>query len=231
MFILYCKIQDQFLNLHDRFSLYVVICHTLVIHFLVLRDVIISCVYISNDILFVFMIAVATMDHNNAEILRFIVYLREIGSAWRAGDELRRSLSNSLLYIVDTIARLNDALYSIASYRERKRQQYVDGLSYNEVKKQKITKEHIYTLFRLPGTDDILEINMPHIYIEWCTFPAIKDNWMDRWYMNFDIPPHNNRELPLYFLQNLYAKIVMGIHVNYFDMLGFQGVGRGMPQH
>ena len=23
----------------------------------------------------------------------------------------------------------------------------------------------------------------------------------------------------------------MGKHVNYFDMLGFQGVGRGMPQH
>ena len=52
-----------------------------------LRDVIISCVYISNDILFVFMIAMATMD-NNAEILRFIAHLREIGSAWRGGDEL-----------------------------------------------------------------------------------------------------------------------------------------------
>ena len=51
----------------EMFSLYyVVISHILVIDFLVLRDVIISCVYISNDILFVFMIAVATMD-NNAE--------------------------------------------------------------------------------------------------------------------------------------------------------------------
>ena len=80
------------------------------------------------------MIAVATMDRNNAEILRFIGHLREIGSAWRGGDELRRSLSDSLLSIVDTIARSNDALYSIASYRERKRKQYTDGLSYNEVK-------------------------------------------------------------------------------------------------
>ena len=53
---------------------------SLVIKFLVLRYVIISCVYISNDILFVFMIAVATMD-NNAEILRVIAHLREIGSA------------------------------------------------------------------------------------------------------------------------------------------------------
>ena len=100
-----------------------------------LRDIIISCVYISNDILFVFMIA-----YNNTEILRFISHLREIGSTWRGGDELRLSLSNSLLFIVDTIARSNDALYSIASYMERKRKQYADGLSYNEVKKMKITK-------------------------------------------------------------------------------------------
>ena len=160
---------------------------SLVIPFLVLRYVIISCVYISNDILFVFMITVATMHHNNAEILRFTVHLREIGSVWRAGDELCRSLSNSLLSIVDTITRSNDALYSIASYRERKRQQYANGLSYNEV--LKITKKRIYSLFRLPRMDDIPEINMPHISIEWCTFPPIKDNWMDRLYMVFDIPP------------------------------------------
>ena len=115
--ILYYKIQDQSLNLHDRFSLYV---NSYTVS--VLRYVIISCVYISNDILFVFMIAVATMDHNNAEILRFIVHLRDIGSAWRGGDELCRSLSDSLFSIVDTITRSNDALYSIASYRERKRQ-------------------------------------------------------------------------------------------------------------
>ena len=47
-----------------------------------LRDFIISCVYFSNDVLFVFMIAVATIDHNT-EILRVIGHLREIGSAWR----------------------------------------------------------------------------------------------------------------------------------------------------
>ena len=51
-------------------------------------------------------------------------------------------------------------------YRERKRQEYVDGLSYNEIKKLKITKEHIYTLFRVPGIDDILKSTRPHISIE-----------------------------------------------------------------
>ena len=119
----------------------------------------------------------------------------------------------------------------ITAYKERKRQQYADGLSYNEVKKLKIEKQAIYSLFRLPQTDDIPEINMPHISIEWCTFPPIRDNWMDRWYMVFDITPHNNREVLMYFLQKLYAEFVMGKHVNYFDMLGFQGFGRGMPQH
>ena len=53
---------------------------SIVIQFLVLIYVIISCVYISNDILFVFMIAVATMD-NNDEILRVICHFREIGSS------------------------------------------------------------------------------------------------------------------------------------------------------
>ena len=115
--ILYCKIQDQSLNLHDRNLVYM----SIVIQFSILRDVIIACVYISNDILFVFMIAVATVD-NNVEILRVIGHLREIGSSWRGGDELRYSLSDSLLTIVDTITRSNDALYSISSYRERKRQ-------------------------------------------------------------------------------------------------------------
>ena len=49
--------------------------------------------------------------------------------------------------------------------------------------------------------------------------------------MIFDIPVHNNREVLLYFLQKLYAEFLMGKHVNYFNMLGFQGVGRGMPQN
>ena len=93
---------------------------SLVIQFSVLRYVIISCFYISNDILFVFMIAMATMDRNNVEILRFIGHLREIGSAWRGGDELCHSLSDSLLSIFDTIARSNDSLYRITSYREGK---------------------------------------------------------------------------------------------------------------
>ena len=82
---------------------YVVIFRTLVLHFSFLRDVIIPCVYFSNNILFIFIIAVANMD-NNTEILRVIGHLRDIGSAWMDGDEIRHSFSDSLLTIVDTIA-------------------------------------------------------------------------------------------------------------------------------
>ena len=45
-------------------------------------DISLYHVYYSNDFVFVFMIAVATMDHN-ADILRVIGHLRDIGSALR----------------------------------------------------------------------------------------------------------------------------------------------------
>ena len=93
---------------------YVVICHTLVIHFSVLRDVIISCVYISNDILFLFMIAVATMDLNNAEILRFIGHLREIGSAW--GVEMSSAASCQIHYYLLLIWSQDRMMRCIASH-------------------------------------------------------------------------------------------------------------------
>ena len=155
--------------------------------------------YFSNDVFFVFMIAVATMDQN-VNILRFIGHLRDIGSAWRGGDEIRCSLSALLLNIVDTINKSKDALYSISSYKERKCQEYTDGLSYNEIRKLKITKEHIYSQFRVLGIDDIRETSIPHISIEWCMCQPMRNHWMDRWYMVFYIPSHNNKEVPLYFL-------------------------------
>ena len=121
------------------------------------------------------------------EKLRVISHPREIGFAWRGGGELCRSLSASLLTIVDTIARSNDSLYSIASYRETKRREYAYGLSYNEIKKLKITKEHIYTLFKVSGMDDISDSTMPHISIEWCTFhPLDTIGWIDgTWFLTF----------------------------------------------
>ena len=45
------------------------------------------------------------------------------------------------------------------------------------------------------------------------------------------MPPHNNREIPLYFLWKMYAEFMLGKHINYFDILAFQGIGGGMPQN
>ena len=49
--------------------------------------------------------------------------------------------------------------------------------------------------------------------------------------MVFDEDPHGKRDIPLYFLRKLYAEFILGKHVNYFDILEFHGVGRGMPQN
>ena len=48
--------------------------------------------------------------------------------------------------------------------------------------------------------------------------------------MVFNEDPHGNRDIPFYFLRKFYAEFILGKHVNYFDLLGNQGVGQGMPQ-
>ena len=104
-------------------------------------------------------------------------------------------------------------------------------MSYKDVKKLKITKDMLFSLFRDPSNGTIPPVSKPHISIDWCIEPRIKENWMDRWYMVFDEDPHGNRDIPLYFLRKLYAEFILGKHVNYFDILEFRGVGRGMPQN
>ena len=48
--------------------------------------------------------------------------------------------------------------------------------------------------------------------------------------MVFDKPPCNNVEVPQYFLKKMWAKFVLGFHVNYFDVTEFQGVDFGSTQ-
>ena len=47
--------------------------------------------------------------------------------------------------------------------------------------------------------------------------------------MVFNEDPHGNRDIPLYFLRKLYIESILEKHVNYLEILEFQGVGRGMP--
>lgn len=114
-------------------------------------------------------------------------------------------LASNLDAMIETFSRCNGALHYIATYRDRKRQEYADGISYKEVKKLKMSKQHMFALLRDPQTSEIPNANKRHISIEWYTYQPFIDNCMDRWYMVFDQPPHNNREMPLYFLRKMYA--------------------------
>ena len=48
--------------------------------------------------------------------------------------------------------------------------------------------------------------------------------------MVFDKPPCNNVEVPEYFLRKLWVELLLGFHVNYFDITEFQGVCFGSAQ-
>jgi hypothetical protein len=57
--------------------------------------------------------------------------------------------------------------------------------------------------------------------MDWCIYQPWRDHWMDRWFMVFDKAPNNNMEVPLYFLRKLWAELVIGLHVNYFNITQF----------
>ena len=91
----------------------------------------------------------------NVEILIEIFCLRGISAAFSSGDSIFPSLASIVDAIVDAITISHGVLYDIASYKERKRQEYADGIDYNAIKKLKITKEHIFSLFRDPRMGEI----------------------------------------------------------------------------
>ena len=88
----------------------------------------------------------------NAQIIAHLASLRRLSSSIRGGDHLRESLADALETIKNTIAEAQGDLYNISSYRESKRQYYSDGLSYKDIKALKITKDHLFSLFRDPST-------------------------------------------------------------------------------
>ena len=95
----------------------------------------------------------------NAEILIELSHLRGLSTAFSGGDRIHRSHASTLDAIAETISFSSNILYDITSYRERKRQEYADGLDYNAIKKIKITKEHIFSLFRDPRMREIPNAN------------------------------------------------------------------------
>ena len=150
----------------------------------------------------------------NVEIVVALSSLRRLSDVFKEGDQLRHSLGQTIDTIIETIHDAQVALYDITSYRERKKQFYANDISYKVVKILKITKDMLFSLFRDPSNGMIPPISKPHISIDWCIEPRIKENWMDRWYMVFDEDPHGNKDIPLYFLRKLYVEFILGKNVN-----------------
>ena len=159
-------------------------------------------------------------DKNSKILARFGAF-RYLSSIFRGEDQIRWSLGEALENITNTIFNAQGALHNINSYKHSHRKYYSIGLSYKYVKKLKITKDQLFSLFWDPSTGLVHPPSQPHISIDWCIEPNIKSNWMGHCYMVFDEYPHGNRDTPFYFLRKLYAKFILGKHVNYFDILEF----------
>ena len=93
----------------------------------------------------------------------------------------------------------------------------------------KITKDKTCAFFREPSSSLVPPTSRAHISIDWCVEPRIKENSMDHWYMVFNEDLCGNHHISLHFLRKLYAKFILGKHVNYFDILEFQGVRGRKP--
>ena len=80
------------------------------------------------------------------------------------------------------------------------------------------------------GENQLLNPRKKCVCMDWFIFDPWRKKMMIRWFMVFDKPHCKNREVPLYFLYQLWAKFIIGFHVNYFDISEFHGVGLGSTQ-
>jgi len=116
--------------------------------------------------------------------------LRHLGDFFNQGNQFCRSLGHALDAIIAMIGGVEEELCNIISYRQARWEFYVNGLSYQNAKKLKITKGMLYSLFRGPSTNMVPSTNRPHISIDRCIEPSIKENGMDMWYIVFNEDPH-----------------------------------------
>jgi hypothetical protein len=141
----------------------------------------------------------------NIQIDEGLATLRSLVNDLRGTREpSRESLATSLDVIVRSIASAQGKLTSISEYRARMFEFYRTGLDRNQVRDLGISKQDLMSLFIDPRSGQQPPVTKKHICIDWCIHPQILQNWMDRWFMVFDAPPCNNREVPLYFLRKLW---------------------------
>ena len=100
------------------------------------------------------------------KIVATLSSLRRLSDVFKEGDQLCRSLGQTIDTIVGTIRDAQGALYDITSFRYSRRQFYANGMSYKDVKKLKITKGMLFSLFRDPSNGMIPPVSKPHISID-----------------------------------------------------------------
>jgi hypothetical protein len=136
----------------------------------------------------------------NKQIDEGLATLRSLVHELRGTREPSRlSLATSLDAIVSSIASSQGKLTTISKYKSRMFEFYRTRLDRNQVRDLGISKQELMSLFIDPRSGQQPPVTKKHICIDWCIHPQILQNWMDRWFMVFDKPPCNNREVPLYF--------------------------------
>ena len=118
------------------------------------------------------------VQNQNVEIIASLATLRCLSDVFKEGGKLRCSVGQEIDMIISMIGDAQGALYNITSYRDEGWEFYENDLSYQDVKKLKITKHMLYSSFRDPSTCIVLSMSRAHIAIDWCIEPSIKENWI-----------------------------------------------------
>ena len=83
----------------------------------------------------------------NSKILAHLGALRHLSSILRGKDHIRQPLGEALDNKTNKIYNAQGEIYNINSYKYSQRKYYSIGLSYKDVKKLKMTKYNLFSLF------------------------------------------------------------------------------------
>lgn len=109
------------------------------------------------------------LGQNTSKINRMIVKLKT------SKIEHHQSLATSLETLSSGVIVVSTQITKWGSFRDRCRQFYADGLSYEGVKNINISKQQICSLFVDPKTSQSLPINVKRFPIHWCTNVQMKN--------------------------------------------------------
>ena len=137
-------------------------------------------------------------------IFENLAELRDLRTTYNIIPALAPMLS-MLNTIVGNIETLTNEKNSSLHWRDEIHAMFDDGLDYDEAMALNISKDDLVGLFVDPKTSKQVECTKPKLSIKWCTNEVMHAKYWDRWWMVFDIPPHNNLEVPFYFIRKLYT--------------------------